>query len=189
MDLNVGTIKLILNLYDEMRINGIELVYFGEIGHDITKSFALMSDINLQKQEEAKNTQKKVYHILIETMQNLNKHSDWFCHKNNVGSGIFLIGRKKDKHFIITSNKILKSKKLALETYLNSLLNASLPDLDEMYDKQLKEGKISEKGGAGLGLIDIARKSNKQMQFQFLSLEDNSYLFILKAEIDASNNI
>jgi hypothetical protein len=37
----------------------------------------------------------------------------------------------------------------------------------------------SEKGGAGLGLLSMAKKSNGPLDYQFLELEDGMYLFTL----------
>ena len=54
-----------------------------------------------------------------------------------------------------------------------------------MYRKQIREGKLSDKGGAGLGLIDIARKIGEPLNYQFLQLDEANYFFILKVEINA----
>jgi hypothetical protein len=59
-------------------------------------------------------------------------------------------------------------------------------DLNALYKKQIREGSLSEKGGAGLGLIDIARKTGRQLDYQFLPLEDSdNYFFLLKVRIDS----
>ena len=63
--------------------------------------------------------------------------------------------------------------------------NATPEELKEMYKKQIKEGSISKKGGAGLGLIDIARKTGEKLDYQFLQLDDKFLFFILKVEISA----
>ena len=54
-----------------------------------------------------------------------------------------------------------------------------------MYRKQIREGKLSDKGGAGLGLIDIARKIGEPLNYQFLQLDEKNYFFILKVEINS----
>jgi hypothetical protein len=54
-----------------------------------------------------------------------------------------------------------------------------------MYRKQITEGRISEKGGAGLGLIEIARKTRNKLIYQFFPLMNNQFFFILKVEINA----
>ena len=59
-------------------------------------------------------------------------------------------------------------------------------DLNALYKKQIREGSLSEKGGAGLGLIDIARKTGRQLEYQFLPLQDNTnHFFLLKVRIDS----
>jgi hypothetical protein len=43
--------------------------------------------------------------------------------------------------------------------------------------------KISEKGGAGLGLIDIAKKTGSKLSYQFKELNDEVSFFILTSTI------
>jgi len=186
MELNVSFIKSILNLYDEMQSSGIDLVYFGEFSHEITKMFASMADSKMDQNEEERSIKRKLYHVLVETLQNLNKHSDWLSDKRNIGSGLFVIGKKNDTYYIITSNKVTNEKKVVLEEQMNSIMGATSEDLNDMYKKQLRDGKLSSKGGAGLGLIDIARKAEGNLHHQFLNLDSEGYLFILKAEIKTS---
>ncbi|MBK8806413.1 MAG: hypothetical protein IPO21_07140 [Bacteroidales bacterium] len=182
MELNVGFIKSVLNLYDEMESSSIDLVYFGEFSHEITKMFANMAEGKMDLLEEDRNTKKKVYHVLVETLQNLNKHSDWISDKRSIGSGLFIIGKKDDSYYIITSNKVSFEKKEILQEQIESVIHSTPEELKEMYKRQLKDGKLSDKGGAGLGLIDIARKAGS-LDYKFLPLDHSGALFILKAEI------
>jgi len=43
---------------------------------------------------------------------------------------------------------------------------------------------MSEKGTAGLGMIDIARKSGKELEYNFSSLNDNLTFFSLSVKIE-----
>ena len=116
----------------------------------------------------------------------MNKHSDELREgEGGVGGGLFIIGKKNDTYYVITSNKVAREHKENLESALNTVNNASQEELKEMYKKQIKEGKISEKGGAGLGLIDIARKTEEPLEYQFLQLDQDTFFFILKVEINA----
>jgi hypothetical protein len=184
MNLTFNFIKSISNIYDEMMENGFSLVYLGDFSHEITKMFTAMAESDMEKHSEERSVQRKVYHVMVETLQNMNKHSDEIKDRN-VGNGLFIIGKKFDTYYVITSNRVAKKHKDKLEQSLISVNNASLEELKEMYKKQIKEGKISDKGGAGLGLIDIARKTGEPLNFQFLQLDDEYYFFILKVEINA----
>ena len=188
MDLNVSFIKSVLNLYDELLTNGISLVYLGEFNHQITKMFTTMADNEMGRNEEQKSTRRKVYHSMVETLQNMNKHSDEIAEKNNIGKGLFLIGKKEQIYYIITANKVDKDKVGQLTRAIHEV-NAATPDeLKIMYKKQLREGTLSDKQGAGLGLIDIARKSTRELHYQFIPLDEEFSFFILKVEIESESN-
>jgi hypothetical protein len=56
-------------------------------------------------------------------------------------------------------------------------------ELTELYKKQIKEGRLSEKGGAGLGFIDIKRKTGRNLEYHFLPINDVSSFFLLTSTI------
>ncbi|HNS29243.1 MAG: SiaB family protein kinase [Tenuifilaceae bacterium] len=184
MNLSFNFIKSVSNIYDEMIENGFSLVYLGEFSHGITKMFTSMAESDMEKQSEERSVQRKVFHVMVETLQNMNKHSDEI-RERKIGSGLFIIGKKLDTYYVITSNMVARKHKDALEKSLITVNNATQEELKEMYKKQIKEGQLSEKGGAGLGLIDIARKTGETLDYQFLQLDDENYFFILKVEINA----
>ena len=55
--------------------------------------------------------------------------------------------------------------------------------LKELYKNQMKEGRLSEKGGAGLGFIDIARKTGNKLEFHFLPIDEGSSFFLLTSSV------
>jgi len=182
--LDVHFIKSVLSLYDELVKNGISLVYLGEFNHDITKMFTSMSEREMERKKEERSVQRKVYHVMVETLQNISRHSDEITGiENNIGNGLFLIGQKDNTYFIITSNKISNKKKEVIHANLNEVNSLTRDELNQLFKKTIKEGTISEKGGAGLGLIDIARKTSNPLEFQFLPMDEEYSLFVLKVEI------
>lgn len=187
MQLDVSFIKSVLTLYDELRTNGISLVYLGDFNHQITKMFTAMADNELGRASEMRATRRKVYHSMVETLQNMNKHSDEIAEQFSIGKGFFMIGKKEDLYYIITSNRVALDKRVHLESAISQVNNATKAELKAMYKKQLREGHLSDKGGAGLGLIDIARKTGKKLAHEFIPLDEESYLFILKVEVDTKS--
>ncbi len=187
MDLNITFIKTVLSLFDEIKSNGISLVYLGEFNHEITKMFTAIAEDRMDRRSEERSTKRMVYHAMIETLQNMNKHSDEITQKGNIGKGLFFIGKKDDSYFIITSNKVEEAKKNSIKESIDLVNSLSKDELKEMYKKQLKEGRLSDKGGAGLGLIDIARKTEEKIEYQFLPIREDEYMFIFKVEIVASS--
>lgn len=184
MKLELSYIKSVLNIYDEMIANGASLVYFGEFNHEITKMFTSMKESDMERSGEEKKTKRRVYHVMVETLQNMNKHSDEISNQT-IGNGLFMIGEREGNYFVITSNKVQNDKIEGLEAAIKEVNDATPDELKQMHKKQMREGRLSNKGGAGLGLIDIARKTENKLQYQFLPFDDEGSLFILKVDVTA----
>jgi len=186
MELDVGFMSSILSLSDELINNGISVVYIGKFNQQITKLFTAMYEQEMEQQSESKKTRRRVYHTLVEILQNMQKHSTEITENFNLGSGIFMIGKTEDTYYIITSNKVHRKDILLLTQAIEMVNSCSQEELKQMYKKQLKEGKISTKGGAGLGLIDIARKTGEKLDYLFFPVANDDY-FVLKVEINTKN--
>jgi len=59
--------------------------------------------------------------------------------------------------------------------------------LKQLYKKQMREGRLSDKGGAGLGFIDIARKTGNKLEYHFLPIDETSSFFLLSSSISRNN--
>ncbi len=181
MKLDPYFMESILNLYDALIENGIYVVYIGKFNQQITKFFSDMIETELAKECKEKVTRRRVYHTIVEILQNMQRHTE----ELGEGSGLFMIGRREHIYYIITSNKILKQNVNKLKETLDRINASSREELKEMYKKQLLEGNISKRGGAGLGLIDIARKTESKYEYLFLPINFELDYFVLKIEIDS----
>jgi len=55
--------------------------------------------------------------------------------------------------------------------------------LKELYKEIIKNTTISEKGGAGLGFVDMARKSGGKLEFEFPEMNTEYCFFCLKVNV------
>ncbi len=184
MSADINFIKSVLSLHDEMASNGFSLVYEGEFSHEVMKMFTSMAERDMDKTNEEKSVKRKVFHVMVECLQNMTKHSDDYDEEDQVGNGLFIVGKKEGVWNVITANKILNDRIDELKLSIDHINSLSKDELNDLYKKQIREGSLSQKGGAGLGLIDIARKTGRKLDYQFLPLEDKkNYFFLLKVKI------
>ena len=108
---------------------------------------------------------KRIYSITIELLYNIVNHGLECDGVNNLD---FKIEASKESIIIIASNHILNSETIKLRSVINDLNNKSFDELRKMKSHQIKNGGISEKGGAGLGLIDIRMKSQNPIALNLL---------------------
>ncbi len=183
-DIDEYFIKGIEVIYENIIANGINLVYIGKFNHNIIKMFSSMAEEDMKTGAIDLGTKRRVYHTMVEILQNMNRHSDEIADASHVGRGLFMIGKKASNYFIITSNRIKNSNIKSLKDSIEIINNSTLEQLNDLYTNQLRFGKITEKGGAGLGLLDIARKTNKSLQYNFIPINKFYSYFILKVVID-----
>ncbi len=180
----VKFLDYVYEVYNSMRSKEISLVYEGEITHEITKAFASLTESNMDKEQENSSVQRKVFHVMVECLQNISKHSeayDMFQAKD--GRGIFMVHKSDKKYSITTGNAILKENIPALKEMLDDINSKDKDELKALYKKQIKEGRLSERKGAGLGFIDIARKTGNQLQYNFREVDETTSFFILTSTV------
>jgi hypothetical protein len=96
---------------------------------------------------------------------------------------MFILGQDAKAFYVVTGNKIKEAKVEGLKERIEELNQSSKEELNVTFKKQMKEGRISEKGGAGLGLIDMIRKTGIPLEFDFSESEDGFKFFLLKVTI------
>lgn len=180
-----GFLEFVYEFYKSMKEHEISLVYEGEITHQITKAFTSLTESNMAKEEENNSVQKKVFHVMVECLQNISKHADDFGTNEYMfsGRGIFLVAKGKEDYTVTTGNAVDNSKIADLKTLLEQVNKLDKEELTELYKKQIKEGRLSDKGGAGLGFIDIKRKTGKNLDYHFLPINDEASFFLLTSTI------
>lgn len=173
----LNTVK---GLRKQINDENILLIYKGDFSEDSIMPVLKMIKDNMEKNEEGFITKKRVYMVLVEMLQNISKHS---LSQNGMQSGIMMIGKKDDRYIINTGNLIDANATGTLKENLNKINIASRNELNEMHTKTLVEGSISEKGGAGLGLMDIAKKSCDKLNFTFVPISGDVSFFGLNAQV------
>lgn len=184
-DLHQEHLKFAYKFHETMAENGLMLAYEGEVTQQLTKAFSTLAEMNLEKEEVAGSVRRKVFHIMVECLQNVAKHSDHPDTGENIkpGMGIFLVGKSENAYTITTGN-VIANDKVEFVSELITKVNAM--DRDEIkayYKNMLRESKLSEKAGAGLGIIDMVKKTGNKIHYAFLPVNGKTSFFIYKVDI------
>ncbi|GIV27801.1 MAG: hypothetical protein KatS3mg027_1615 [Bacteroidia bacterium] len=175
----------IFSIYQAMEDSGIILSFKGDITSDLLTSVLQIMENRLESFQEDTKVKKKVYHVLVECLQNLYHHMDEIpSHVNGKDrSAIFMIGKNDEGYLILTGNYILNENIPGLKYRIDEINSLTKEELKEYYKEVLTNGEMSLKGGGGLGIIDIARKSGEKLEYEFLTISNNISFFILKIKI------
>ena len=175
----------IFRFYKQMEKQNVMLSFRGALTSELLDSILSIVEQKLDQFEETTKIKKKVFNVLVECMQNLYHHSDlrkaWHEEDSSV---ILMIAKKEDGYSIVTGNHILNTSVDALKKRIEEINKMSRDEMKAYYKSILNNGTFSDKGGGGLGIIDIARRSSQKLEYGFVPLDEQQSFFSLKVSIN-----
>ena len=83
----------------------------------------------------------------------------------------------------MSGNPVRKAKVTDLRDTLERINGLDKDGLKDLYKKIIQDTTLSEKGGAGLGFVDMARKSGEDLWFDFPEMSEVHCFFCLKVNV------
>jgi hypothetical protein len=167
----------IFDLYQDLRNDDFCFAYLDEFSDSSTDALIALQDARLADKRKVR---KKISFLVTECFQNIVRHSEDSDQKFDKLFGLRSYGTT---HALSTVNPILSAKKESLKNSLDHLKELSAEELKAIYLSALTSGDYSDKGGAGLGLIEMARKTNKVPTYNFRGIDDEFVSFTLNLAI------
>lgn len=176
----------IQDFYNMMERGNIMLSFKGEVTSDLLTSILQIMETKMETLDEPPKIKKKVYNILVECLQNLYHHidEDDKLTAQNEKSALFMIRKEQDGEYsIMTGNYIAEENVGNMKDRLDRINAMDKEELKDYYKEVLNNGEMSAKGGGGLGMIDIARKSGRKLEYNFSPVDDKFSFFSLNVKV------
>lgn len=178
----------IYDLYHRMEANKVVLSFKGDVTSELMSSILQIIEQRMDDMNEAPRLRKKVYNVLVECLQNLYHHIDEIPSESaktgSDRSAIFMISLNNTGYTITTGNYILTERKDSFRERLDRINSLTKDELKDLYKEVLSSDGRSDKGGGGLGMIDIARKTGKKLNYEFASMNDKYSFFSLNINVE-----
>jgi hypothetical protein len=178
--------------FNKLNEGDVLLAYKGSITTELITDVLEVIESKLDDINAASAVKKKVYNVLVESLQNLFHHIDEIPEDIQVEFdtrfGVLVISKEADTYRISTGNFIRSGKAKQLKDKIDKINSLSREELKDMYKFVLNHQKISAKGGGGLGLIDIAKKTGNKLEYSFQDYNPEYYFFNLNVFISEIKN-
>jgi hypothetical protein len=171
---NEDYLSFVHDLHKTLKQKDIVLVYEGEVDQSVTKAFTSLIERKLASSEESLLFKKKVYHVMVECLKNIFKHSDNMVSDQSINGaeGIFVVAKDDESYNIVSGNAIYKNRLNQLVESIDHINSLSINDLKTYHRKKLKESILLDNGGAGLGLIDIVKKTQNKIEYSIQPINE-----------------
>lgn len=171
------------DIYRYMTERDVLACYVGDINHKTNTSLLQNIKKKMDRIDSDPSIKKKLINVMVECLENINRHSS-----TEVSNAIFMLCQNENYFQVITGNQIHKDDLDLLTNKIESINLMERNELRNLYNQIISEGALSEKGGAGVGLIDIVLKSGSKLEYETRELINGLSFFILKAKILNNTN-
>lgn len=169
------------NWYKTVTSDDVIYLFKGEVTDQLIAQS--LDVIERQLEDTPLPIRKKIYNVLVECLQNLYHHAsavpfkkdDDFCGR----IGVCLLSKRDEHYHVVTGNFVVPKQQAFLKGHLDKINSLDKEGQKEMYKEILDNQTFSEKGGGGLGMIDIARKSGSRLNYSFINCCDDYNFFTL----------
>lgn len=157
----------------------MSVAYTGDFTQEITRSVLAMLEGTLVLEGTDEGVRSKVFNVAMELLQNMSKHRT----SVPVARSVFMLGTSDAGRVVITGNPIPTAEVPGLRSRLERINSLDAEGLKELYKQARLESRISSVGGAGLGFIDMAKRTGRQLVFDFAPIDAAWSYFALSVEI------
>ena len=172
------------NWLKECEKEHIILCFQGDFNQDLVNAILILAERGPEVQNSSTVVRGRVFSVLVECMQNIRKYASPSS-SSDLKPGIVIVCIDKDGYLLKTGNFVENNNIPDLKQRLDKVISLSKDELKDLHKKVLGETKLSEKSGAGLGLISIGRKSDG-MGYLFKKIDDRTSFYALDVHISNS---
>lgn len=184
------TARHYLRMFQE---DGITTVYSGPLWPEGIEGLAEMLQTRLRRDELPPPLSQSIFSIFIEQMNNMLMHScdaDCGCGRNgdSASKGTFILGATGRGYFLQTGNVVDNGSVEAIRRSIDHLNTLDEAGLRKLYREKLRTGGVTpDHRGAGLGLIEIARRASSKIEYSFMDHGEGVSFFEMYVTIGEVN--
>ncbi|MDR0248899.1 MAG: SiaB family protein kinase [Oscillospiraceae bacterium] len=176
---------------DMLKANNVSVIYSGPIWANGIDGMAEMVLKRLEFEELPRSLSMSVFSIFVEQINNMmfysaekELHTGAGGDTEEVSRGVFVLGVDGDAYFLQSGNVVTDSSAAILKERIDHINSMSKQELRQ-YSKQLLNADDSLPGskGAGIGLVEIARRSTDPIRYIFEPYEQSLQYFTMYATV------
>lgn len=167
---------------------GLIFSFVGFLSEGILYSLGEALKQKMTLDEADANVTRRVFSVFVEQVQNILRYSSERVisspgQSSALSSGMISVGREADGFFVLCGNVMRQEEAIALHERLSAIANMDKAELKALYKEKLREPTDSGNGSGNVGLIEIARRSSRPIEFDFIPVPESKTFFCLKAYI------
>jgi len=179
----------------ELQKRNTLFAYTGFVTEDLLYALGTAVKQQLELKKTEGKVVRRVFSVFVEQVQNVIRYSneqEWLREPQaaRLSAGVIMLGHDFDegdkdnsRFFVICGNAVSNAEADNLRSRLESIAGMDGEALRKHYRTKLREEPDPHSEGATIGLLEIARRVTRPLEYDFLELDKNRSFFVLKAFI------
>jgi hypothetical protein len=174
----------LLDLKEDFTRRGVLIAFNGAFSHSLIEELGNAAKAYLESERMTPQKIIDVFAVYIEQTQNVRNYSKLRqLHERGRETAIITIGCADSEYTVSAGNYVLRQDVVALNRKLDDLVGLDKAELRKRYKEQLRRDAPPGATGAGVGLIDMARRATSELIYQFDAVDDEFAFFTLQVTV------
>ncbi len=185
MTTSLSTLRSLASLRDFFSSERILICFNGPISRTLISEIGTALKEHIESTRECTTAAMDVFSVYIEISQNIRHYSARNDYVEPESTATVVIAESGDGHYIVSAGNVVEyADGEALQERIAALTALDKTELKALYKQQLRQPRSEgSTSGAGLGLIEVARKSTAPLLCSLDRLEAGRAFFTLRATI------
>ncbi|CQR73634.1 hypothetical protein SOV_31310 [Sporomusa ovata DSM 2662] len=177
----------LIELQKVLQNYGVLITFSGRFTQEVIEELGDAVKKYLETDATSLNVTYNVFSVFIEQTQNIKNYS---MKKDSsplgeqiANSGVVVIGKSDMGYFVSSGNLVATQDVKPLIDQLEEIKQQDKAGLRKMYKEQLKKELPEGSTTAGLGLIDMARKSSQHLTYSIVRVDEKVHFFSLQVRV------
>lgn len=170
------------NWFEKSKEGQVLFAYQGNITSEIITNLIEKTENVFDSNSNFDSMRKVTFHVVVECLQN-SFHHGLSMGEGEPKNGAYLLLFIENSIKVITGNFISIDRVQMITDRINQINSMSKDELKALYKLILNNDEFSDKGGGGLGMIDIAKKTGTKMEYDFFQVDEKVLFYVLKINI------
>jgi hypothetical protein len=168
----------LMGLKKEFTGKGILICFNGPFSHSVIEEIGSAVRKHLETEDARKSSVVDVFAVYIEETQNAKNYlAEKSFPEADHNSAIITIAKKDGRYEVSAGNMIEKADAAKLVERLDLINSMDKDGLKKLYKEQIRRELPPGGKGAGVGLIDIARRSSERLLYSINEVDDTYSFF------------
>lgn len=171
----------LIDYYTKFKDHNIILSFKGALSQELLVEMGSLvkNQVTITKQI------KSIFAVFVELAQNIMHYSaeTEMINGKAIGVGLLMFTDDGGNYNIYSGNMVKQGSIKQLTDKIDFINSLDLVELKDFYTKSRKLDRNSESKGAGLGLIDIARKSKSKIHYKIEDFTNEMSFFLINIKI------